>query len=215
MSGTLWITLARSFALGAVALVLGVEQYAIAQQSNPPTSNQTYDSAFNQAREACKGYWSDHCGRARGERRGPGDPGAVREAGQGAELLDLPRAPVPLPRDRRGVGRRLDGRAARGARVHAESACSRRTSPSRTWGRRWRSGPRSASGIARRRTSSTASTRSSVSGSAPRRRTSSCAPWRSIGRSPSAPRRKPSPSRSASCRASERRAPSPARPSRT
>lgn len=60
MSGTLWITLARSFALGAVALVLGVEQYAIAQQSNPPTSNQTYDSAFNQAREACKGYWSDH-----------------------------------------------------------------------------------------------------------------------------------------------------------
>ena len=53
MRSAMSIRLACSFALGAVAL-LGCKLNALAQQSSPPTFNQTYEGAFVQAREACK-----------------------------------------------------------------------------------------------------------------------------------------------------------------
>ena len=59
MRSAMSIRLACSFALGAVAL-LGCKLNALAQQSSPPTFNQTYEGAFVQAREACKALWSDH-----------------------------------------------------------------------------------------------------------------------------------------------------------
>jgi uncharacterized caspase-like protein len=54
------IILAGSLAFGVCALICGICDSAQAQQSITPTFNETFQSAFTEARQECTALWSDH-----------------------------------------------------------------------------------------------------------------------------------------------------------